>query len=241
VAGAAISATTRLAISSVTRGVLIGGVTGAVDGAVSGAITGAGLGSVNRVPDLGAEVGQSIGIGLLVGGVGGGLLGGISMARLARMRVRFEKLDMGLSLDSSIAREVSEYFNTRAIPFYGRSNILKANTTIKNKGQDILGMVGHGDGSRIARHNAESLVGELTKNGKQPFKPGGITLLNCKGGRVLAKKLARQLHVPVYASDTNVTIQPSATSLYLRGSGERFEMYFPRGQREWYQIFGYNP
>jgi RHS repeat-associated protein len=240
-AGAALSATTRLAISSVTRGVLIGGVTGIVDGGVSGAISGAGLGSVNRVPDSGAEVGQAIGIGLLVGGVSGGLLGGLSMARLARMRVRFAKLDMGLSLDSTIAQDVATYFSKRGIPFYGRGNVHKANTTIQRPGQDILGMVGHGDGSHIARHNADSLAAALTKGGKQPFKPGGITLLNCKGGRVLARELARRLHVPVYASNTNVTIEPGASSLYLQGSGERFEMYFPRGQREWYQIFGYNP
>jgi len=239
--GAALSATTRLAISGVTRGVLIGGVTGIVDGGVSGAISGAGLGSVNRVPDLGAEAGQAIGIGLLVGGVSGGLLGGLSMARLARMRLRFEKLDMGLSLDRTIARDVADYFEGRGIPFYGRSNVLKANTTIKRPGQDILGMVGHGDGVHIARQNAYELVNSLTKNGQRPFKPGGITLLNCKGGRVLAKQLARELHVPVYASNTNVTIEPGATSIYLRGRGERFEMYFPRGQREWYQIFGYNP
>jgi RHS repeat-associated protein len=240
-AGAALAATTRLAISSVTRGVLIGGVTGIVDGGVSGVISGAGLGSVNRVPDLGAEVGQALGIGLLVGGISGGLLGGLSMARLARMRMRFEKLDMGLSLDRTIAQEAAEYFTRRGIPFYNRGNVLKANTTIKRSGQDILGMVGHGGGSLIGRHNADRLVGELTRNGQKPFKPGGITLLNCKGGRVLAKELARQLHVPVYASNTSVTIEPGATSIYLRGQGERFEMYFPRGQREWYQIFGYNP
>lgn len=240
-AGAVLSATTRLAISSVARGVLVGGVTGMVDGGVSGAISGAGLGAVNRVPNQGAEVGQAIGIGLLVGGISGGLLGGLSMARLARMRLRFEKVDMGLSLDRTIAREVADYFEGRGIQFYGRSNILKANTTIRRPGQDILGMVGHGDGVHIARHNVDSLVSGLTKNGQKPFKPGGITLLNCKGGRVLAKQLAQQLHVPVYASNTNVTIEPGATSLYIQGRGERFEMYFPRGQREWYQIFGYNP
>lgn len=55
---------------------------------------------------------------------------------------------------------------------------------------------------------------------------------------MLAKKLARTLRVPVYASDISVTIQPSATNLYLRGRGKRFEMYLLRGQREWYQIFG---
>ncbi len=238
-AGAALSATTRLAISSVTRGAIIGGVTGMVDGGVSGAVSGAGMSAVNRVPDSGAEIGRAIGIGILAGGVSGGLLGGASMARLARMKKRFEKLNYGLSLDRSEAQYIATYFQDLKVPFFSVNNIRKANTSVPRG--DILGIVGHGNGVRIAGYNAKELADALTNYGKLPFKPGGITLINCKGGLVLAKELSKRLKVPVYASKTSVTTVTGTGRTFERGAGETYEMFFPRGQRQWYDIFGYNP